>query len=97
HLLLKDGRHMWLTFAAYTFIIAILFNFLFKHNHVTNPNWGRASIIQRRLSFHFPYIYLLKRSEKTSLALLHSKTTRLTIGHLIVFKTLDYLTDMRIS
>ncbi len=38
NLLLKDWRHIWLAFAAYTFIIAILFSFLFKHKHVRNAD-----------------------------------------------------------
>ena len=29
----KDWQHIWLTFAAYTLVIAILFSILFKHKH----------------------------------------------------------------
>ncbi|MBD1420061.1 nucleoside permease [Sphingobacterium chuzhouense] len=36
HVLLKDWRGIWLAFAGYTLIIAILFSFLFKHKHDRN-------------------------------------------------------------
>ena len=32
----KDWHNIWLTFAAYALVIAVLFIFLFKHKH--NPN-----------------------------------------------------------
>lgn len=38
HVLLKDWRGIWLAFAGYTLIVALLFSFLFKHKHDGNTD-----------------------------------------------------------
>ncbi len=40
-LMLKDWHHIWLAFAIYTLVIAILFAVFFRHKHEREPQYSK--------------------------------------------------------